>query len=132
MSIYHYYCFGFIPINKITRDTNCSYSKQLKAVFSKMLLTWQMTEFIHELVLHMVVVMARVMFCVGVLVVFCVRVLMMNGLCCFLWLWFRWLCSPPGPDPHAPQSHVSCQNRRLTLCWFVITTLRRVGPYSER
>lgn len=88
-----------------------------------------MTKFIHELVFHVVVVMAGVMFCVGVLMVFWVRVLMMNWLCCFLWLWFRRLCSPPGPGSSADHPHVSCQNRGITavlftMCWFFTPSVK--------
>lgn len=78
-------------------------------------LTWKMTKFVHELLLHVVVVMARVMLWMGVLVVLVVlmvlsvRVLVVGGLCSFLWFRFGRLRSPSGPDPVAGQPHVSCQ-----------------------
>lgn len=71
-----------------------------------------MTKFVHELLLHVVVVVARVMLRVGVLVVLMVlsaRVLVVGGLCSFLWFRFGHLRSPSGPDPVAGQPHVSCQ-----------------------
>lgn len=77
-----------------------------------------MTKFVHELLLHVVVVVARVMLWVGVLVVLVVlvvlmvlsvRVLVVGGLCSFLWFRFGRLRSPSGPDPVAGQPHVSCQ-----------------------
>ena len=77
-------------------------------------LTWQMTQFIHELLLHLVVVMARVMFCVRVFVVLWLSVLMMSWLCCFLRFWFGWLSSPPDSDPIAAQPHAGCQNSRIS------------------
>lgn len=68
-----------------------------------------MTKFVHELLLHVVVVMARVMLWMGVLVVFSVRVLVVGGLCSFLRFRFGCLRSPSGPDPVTGQPHVSCQ-----------------------
>lgn len=82
-----------------------------------------MTKFIHELLLHVVVVVAGVMFWMGVLMVFCMGVLMMNWLCCFLWLWFGWLRSPPGPDPRTAHPHVSCKNQQNQCSWSCVGLL---------
>lgn len=76
-------------------------------------LTWKMAEFIHELLLHVLVVMARVVLRVGVLVVLVVlgvRVLVMSGLRPFLRLCFRGLGGPPHPDAVAGQPHVGCDD----------------------
>lgn len=98
-------------------------------------LTWKMTKVVHELFLHVVVVVAGVMFWMGVLMVFRMGVLMMNGLCSFLWLRFRRLRSPPGPDPGTGQPHVSCQNIGISAVihlLLVCCVLCHGGPYSER
>lgn len=69
----------------------------------------QMIEFIHEFLLHVVVVVvAGVMFRMGVFVGLRVGVLMMPGLCVLLWFRFGRLCGPPAPDPSVGQPHVSC------------------------
>lgn len=76
-------------------------------------LTWKMAEFIHELLLHVLVVMARVMLRVRVLVVLVVlsvRVLVMGGFRPFLRLRFGRLGGPPDPDAVAGQPHVGCDD----------------------
>lgn len=94
-----------------------------------------MTKFVHELLLHVVVVVARVMLWMGVLVVLVVlmvlsaRVLVVGGLCSFLWFRFGRLRSPSGPDPVAGQPHVSCQglgSRRA------VSLMRSVLPSGGR
>lgn len=84
--------------------------------------------FIHELVLHVAVVMARVMFWMGGLVMFWMGVLMVNRLCCFLRLRFQWLCGPLGPDHHADQPHVGCEmaepEQLFSLRWFVMLSVK--------
>lgn len=74
-----------------------------------------MAEFIHELLLHVLVVMAGVMLRVRVLVVLVVlrvRVLVMGGLRPFLRLRFGRLGGPPHPDAVAGQPHVGCDDSR--------------------
>lgn len=83
-----------------------------------------MTEFIHELLLHVVVVVvAGVMF--RMLVVFHVGVLVMSGLHIFLWLWFRRLRGPKGSDPDTGQPHVGCQNVEIgAVMYFIMLCCR--------
>ena len=93
----------------MTKDT-CLLQRLNKAENISDWLTWQMIKLIHELLLHVVEVVAGVMLWMGVFMRFRMGVLMMNGLCCFLGLRFGGFCSPSGPDPSAGQPHVSCQN----------------------
>lgn len=80
------------------------------------MLTWKVAEFIHELLLHVLEVMARVVLRVRVLVVLMVlsvlsvRVLVMGGFCPFLRLRFGRLGSPPDPEAVSGQPHDGCED----------------------
>lgn len=78
-----------------------------------------MTELIHELLLHVVVVLvAGVMF--RMLVVVHVGLPMMSGFHFFLRLWFRRLRGPKGSDPDTGQPHVGCQNVEIGAFMYFI------------
>lgn len=73
-----------------------------------------MAQLIHELLLHVVVVVARVVFCMWVFVMMLgMSGLMVSGLGGFLGFWFCWLGRPPGSDPVSEKPHVSCQHNRI-------------------